>query len=135
MVRIILAVILGFIAWSILWVGSDQVLRNLSPDWYGAHQSSVEVAMFNNTPFETDTTVLLLSLLRSVIISIMAGFLTAVVAGENKTSTLILGILLLLFGLIVQIFAWNYAPIWYHALFLALLVPMTIVGGKLRSSS
>ena len=91
--------------------------------------------MFNNTPFATDTTILLLSLLRSVIISIMAGFLTAVVAGENKTSTLILGILLLLFGLIVQIFAWNYAPIWYHALFLALLVPMTIVGGKLRSSS
>lgn len=135
MVRIILAVILGFIAWSILWVGSDQVLRNLSPDWYGAHQSSVEVAMFNNTPFATDTTITLLSLLRSVIISMMAGFLTAIVAGENKTSTLILGILLLLFGLIVQIFAWNYAPVWYHVIFLALLVPMTIVGGKLRSSS
>ncbi len=135
MLRIILAVIIGFVAWSILWVGSDQVLRSVSPEWYGRHQAAVEVAAFNNEPFESDATISLISLLRSVLFSIMAGFLTAIIAGENRSSTLILGIVLLVVGLIFQIFGWNYFPVWYHLLFLALLVPMTILGGKLRTSS
>ncbi|MBX3243264.1 MAG: hypothetical protein KF685_02205 [Acidobacteria bacterium] len=135
MARIILAVILGFFAWSILWVGSDQVIRSISPEWYGSHQAAIEVASFNNEPFESDDTINLISLLRSIIFSMMAGFLTAIIAGENKSSTLILGVALLVVGIIFQIFGWNYFPVWYHVLFLVLLVPMTILGGKLRTSS
>lgn len=134
MVRLILGIIVGFAAWSILWLGSDQVLMLASPDWYGAHQLGFEKAMFNRTDFIPDPAILVMHIFRAVIVSIMAGFLAAFIANENSRSTLILGVLLFAFGLLVQIAAWNYIPIWYHIIFLALLIPMTIAGGKMRTS-
>ncbi|MGD9590320.1 MAG: hypothetical protein AB7Q37_11715 [Pyrinomonadaceae bacterium] len=135
MVRIILGVVAGFIVWTILWIGSDQVLINLSRDWYGAHQFGFEKALDNNEPFTADTTILALHIIRSIIFSLMAGFLAAFIANENRKAPLALGILLLLFGLMVQVMVWNYLPVWYHVVFLGLLVPMTVVGGKLKSSA
>ena len=133
MVRIILAVIAGFIAWSILWVGSDQVLISISPDWYGAHQHAFERAFTNKTLFEANTTILFMHLVREILITLAAGYLTAVIARENSRSTLVLGVLLLLFGIGVQAMAWNYIPVWYHVIFLLLLIPLTVAGGKLRN--
>lgn len=133
MVRIILGVVVGFIVWSILWVGSDQVLINVSSGWYGAHHRAFETAMFNQTAFTPDTGVLILHIVRSIVISLIAGFLAAFVAGENRKAPFALGILLLLFGLMVQVMVWSYMPLWYHAAFLLLLVPITVIGGKLRS--
>ena len=134
MVKIVLGVIAGFVAWSILWVGSDQLLMTASANWYGAHQLGFEKAYINGEPFTADTTILLMHIVRSIIISIMSGFLAAVVAGENRRAPLILGILLLLFGLVVEIVAWNYLPVWYHIVFLVLLIPMTLLGGKLKQA-
>ena len=134
MVRIILAIIVGFIVWSILWVGSDFVLMAVSPDWYGKHQTNLEAAALNRTPFMSDSLVLIIALIRSVIFSIISGFLAASIARENTKSTLGLGILLLLFGIYIQSIFWNNAPLWYHIPFLALLIPMTILGGKLKNS-
>lgn len=133
MVRIILGVVAGFIAWSILWIGSDQVLMSLSPGWYGAHQLDLEKAMFNQTEFVPNTTILVMQIVRSIIISIVSGYLAAVVAGENNRTALILGVLLLAFGLMVQVMTWNYIPAWYHAIFLLLLIPMTFLGAKLKT--
>jgi len=129
----ILAIVGGFLAWSILWVGSDQVLMSLSPDWYGAHQLAFEKAFTNKTPFEANTTILFLHLVREVVITLAVGYLTAFIAGENKRSTMILGVLLLLVGIAVEAAAWNYIPVWYHIVFLLLLVPVTVAGGRLRS--
>ena len=134
MVRIILGVVAGFIAWSILWVGSDQVLTMLSPAWYGAHQLETEVAMANQTPFAADNTIMLIRLVSSVVFSVMSGYLAVAVSNEQTKTTLALGILLLVFGLFVQISFWNYMPVWFHILFLLLLVPMTILGGKLKKT-
>ena len=134
MVRIILGIIVGFIVWSILWVGSDFVLMAISPDWYGKHQMNLEAAALNRTPFTSDSLVLIIALTRSVLFSIISGFLAASIARENTKSTLGLGILLLLFGIYIQSIFWNNAPLWYHIPFLALLVPMTILGGKLKNS-
>jgi hypothetical protein len=135
MVRIILGVLAGFLAWSIVWVGSDQVLMSLSPAWYGAHQLAFERAMTNKEPFSPDMTILFMHLVRSVLISLMSGYLTAVIAGENRWSTLSLGILLVLFGLGVEVWAWSYLPVWYHIAFLVLLVPVTVAGGKLKKTA
>ena len=33
MVRIILGIIVGFVVWSVLWVGSDAVMSVISSDW------------------------------------------------------------------------------------------------------
>ena len=132
MLRVILGIVAGFIAWSILWVGSDQVLMMISPGWYGAHQLAFQKAMFNNTQFEPDNTILGMHLVRAVIITLMSGFLAAAIARGNRNAPLGLGILLLLFGAMVQAMAWSYIPIWYHLIFLALLIPMSILGGRLK---
>ena len=135
MLKIVLGVIAGFVAWSVLWIGSDQVLIMASPSWYGLHQDDFQLAMLNKDPFNPDATILVMNLVRAVIISIMAGFLAAFIAGENRRTPLILGILLFAFGLMVEIMAWNYLPIWYHLVFLALLIPFTVLGGRLKTAS
>lgn len=134
MLRIILGVIVGFITWSVIWVGSDQVFMQIWPDWYGAHQLAFQKAMFNKEAFEPDRTILVMHLFRSVIVSIMSGFIAAVVSGERNKAPLALSMLLLLVGIMVQAAAWSYIPAWYHFTFLVLLVPMTVLGGKMRSA-
>ncbi|HMJ09723.1 MAG TPA: hypothetical protein VK468_12000 [Pyrinomonadaceae bacterium] len=88
----------------------------------------------SQTPFAVDSTILIMHLVREVIITLIAGFIAALVARENSRSTLGLGILLLLVGILVEATAWNYLPIWYHLIFLVLLIPVTIAGGKLRKT-
>ena len=135
MLRVILGIVAGFIAWSILWVGSDQVLMMISPGWYGAHQLAFQKAMFNKTEFMPENTILGMHLLRAVLITLMCGFLAAVIARGNRNAPFGLGILLLAFGAFVQAVAWNYIPVWYHIIFLALLVPMSVLGGRLKRSA
>ena len=132
--RIILGVIAGFIGWSILWGGADEVIRMLSPGWYGAHQLAFEKAAFNNTTFEASPAILILHLVRSVIASLMSGFLAAFVAKENRRTTLILGVLLLIVGVAVQASVWSLLPVWYHLAFLLLLIPATVAGGYLKKT-
>lgn len=134
MLRIVLGVIAGFIAWSVVWVGSDALLISLVP-WYGVHQHAFEAAVFNKGPFVADRAILMMHLVRAIIISIMAGFIAALVAGENKKAPLALGALLFVFGFFVQAMVWIYLPVWYHIAFLALLIPMTIAGGKMRRTA
>lgn len=132
MVRIVLGIIIGFIVWSILWVGSDMILMTVFSDWYGNHHKELEAAVNNKTSFMSDSMILIIALIRSVVFSIVSGYLAALIAKENSKSTVGLGILLLAFGLFVQSVYWNYAPLWYHIAFLVLLIPMTILGGKLK---
>lgn len=134
MIRIILGILVGFLVWSILWVGSDQLLI-MTIDWYGTHQLAFQKAIIEKTAFEPNVMVLILNIVRSVIVSFVAGFITAVVARENRRSTLILGIILLLFGIMVELIAWRYLPVWYHFLFLFLLIPVTMLGGKMKKAN
>jgi hypothetical protein len=135
MVRIVLGVIAGFFAWSIVWVGSEKILSAIWPEWYGAHQLVFEAAVANGGQFTADTTILLMNIVRGSIISVMSGFLAALIAGENKRSPLVLGFLLVAFGLLIVVLSWPYVPIWYHIIFTALLIPMTIMGGKLKTTT
>jgi len=135
MIRIILAGIVGFVAWSIMWVGSERVLSIASPSWFGVHQIAFEKATLNKEAYTPDTTILVLNVVRGTIVTIIAGFLTALISRENRRSTLILGILLVAFGLVVVVMTWHIIPLWYHVLFTLMLIPMTIVGGRLKSFS
>lgn len=135
MVRIILGVIVGFIAWSIVWVGSEQILSWFWPAWYGAHQAAFEMATYNNSAFTPDTRILVMNIIRGSLVSIMSGFLAAMIAGERGRSTMSLGILLLAFGVLVAALTWAIIPLWYHIIFTAMLIPMTILGGKLKKAT
>ena len=134
MLRIILGAIAGFILWSILWVGGDALLSAISPDWWGKTSLEFRAAVENKTPYSLDSIVLILLLVKSIVISVISGFVTAIIAKESAKSTLLLGILLVLFGIFIQSIYWNYMPLWYHLPFLLLLIPMAMLGGKLRKN-
>jgi hypothetical protein len=134
-VRIVLGVIAGFFAWAIVWVGSEKILSAIWPEWFGAQQLAFEAAVDHGGQFTADTTFLLTQIVCASIVSVMSGFLAALIAGENKRAPLILGFLLVAVGLLKVVMSWPYVPIWYHVIFTAILLPMTILGGKLKSAA
>ena len=134
MVRIVLGVIAGFFAWAIVWVGSEKILSAIWPEGYGAHQRAFEAAVKEGGEFTADTTMLLTHIVLGSIVSVLSGFLAALIAGENKRTPLVLGFLLVALGLLKVLLSWPYVPIWYHVIFTALLIPMTMVGGKLKTT-
>ena len=135
MVRIVLGVIAGFFAWAIVWVGSEKILSAISPEWFGAQQRTFEAAVENGGQFTPDTTFLLTQIVCASIVSVMSGFLAALIAGENKRAPLVLGFLLLAVGLLKVVMSWPYVPIWYDVIFTAILLPMTFMGGKLKTTA
>ena len=134
MLRVILGAVAGFIVWSILWVGLDAVLSLISPGWFGKTSADFRAAVAAQTPYTLSSGVLIWLLIQSVICSLISGFVAALIAKENFKSPLLLGVLLLLFGIFVQSMHWNYMPLWYHIPFLLLLIPMSVLGGKLRKA-
>ncbi|MGH8105175.1 MAG: hypothetical protein ACREO1_01625 [Arenimonas sp.] len=135
MLRIVSGVIAGFFSWLVAWVGSEMLLSAIWPEGFGVHQRAFQAAIENGGQFTADTTFLLTHVVLCSIVSVMAGFLAALIAGENKRAPLVLGFLLLALGLLKAGLSWQYVPIWYHVIFTALLVPMAIAGGKLKSSN
>jgi len=132
MVRIVLGVITGFLSWVLVWVGSEKIVSAIWPA-FGAHQRSFEEVVKNGGQFTADTTMLLTHIVLGSIISLMSGFLAALIAGENRRAPLVLGVLLLALSLVKVIMSWPYVPIWYHVIFAAILLPMAIMGGKLKT--
>jgi hypothetical protein len=129
--RIILGAIAGFIVWTVLWVGSDAVFMAVSSS-YKEYIEGFNNALTTKQPFEINSTILFLTLIKSFICSIISGLIAAIIAKENTKSAALLGIFLLAFGIFIQSIYWNYLPLWYHITFLLLLIPMSILGGKLH---
>jgi hypothetical protein len=132
MVRIILGVIVGFIVWSIVWVGGQATMVALSPDWIGAYIAAAERSVADGSPFTPVASIAAINLIRSLLTSFIAGYMAALVAGEYKRSTMALGVILVIVGVAVEFLYWNVAPAWYHIIFVLALIPMTILGGRLR---
>jgi len=135
MVRIVLGVIAGFFAWVIVWVGSEKILSAIWREGFGSHQRAFEAALKNGGEFTADTTLLLTQIVLGSIVSVMSGFLAALIAGEHTRAPLVLGFLLMALGLLKVVMSWQYVPIWHHVIFTALLIPMTILGGKLITTT
>lgn len=135
MVRIVLSVIAGFLAWLIAWVGSEKILSAIWPEGFGAHQRAFEEAVKNGGQFTADTTMLLTHIVLGSIVSVMSGSVAALIAGGNTRAPLVLGFVLLAVGLLKVVMSWTYVPIWYHVIFTAILLPMAIIGGKLITTT
>ena len=134
MLRIVLGVIGGFIGWVIVWFVSEKGLSAIWPA-FGVHQKAFEEAIKSGGQFTADTTMLLAHIVVGSIVSVMAGALAAMIAGENSRAPLFAGILLLLMGIAKAVMSWQYVPIWYHVVFTAILLPLTIGGGRLISNT
>ena len=121
MVRNILAVLAGFAVWTVLWLASNAAVAAAVPSAFGEDGST------------TNAGILVLFLVLSVVFSITAGYLCAMLAREKpRRLAWVLGVLLLAVGIAVQIQFWGVMPIWYHLLFLALLIPGVLFGAKIR---
>lgn len=120
MLKDILAVVVGFAAWSILWLGGNPQVPKLFP---GSLKKDGSLH---------HTGALLTLLVFAALVSIAAGYVvTLVSASANTNLPLILGVILLLVGIVVQRQYWKLMPLWYHLLFLGLLVPATLFGASL----
>ena len=134
MLRIILGVIAGFIAWLIVWIGIEKILSAAWPA-FGVHQRAFEEAIKNGGEFAPNSSMLLTHIVVGSIVSVIAGALAALAAGENSRAPLIVGILLLLMGILKAVMSWQYVPVWYHIIFTLILLPVAIIGGKLISNT
>lgn len=134
MLRIVLGVIAGFIAWLIVWIGSEKVISAIWPA-FGVHQKTFENAVKNGGSFTGETGPLLTHIVLGTIVSLMAGALAALIAGENAGAPLAIGIVLLLMGIMKAVMSWQFVPLWYQVIFTAMLLPMAILGGKLINNT
>jgi hypothetical protein len=132
--RIVLGVIAGFFAWALVWFGSEKMLSAIWPE-FGTHQRAFQAAIENGGQFTTDTRMLLTHIVLGSIVSVLSGFLSALIASGNQRAPLVLGFLLLALGVLKAVMSWPYVPIWYHVLFTALLLPMALLGGKLYTTT
>ncbi|MFN0139692.1 MAG: hypothetical protein ACKVQW_06360, partial [Pyrinomonadaceae bacterium] len=89
----------------------------------------------NGSPFTPDATSLLIHCVLGSVVSVISGFVAALVSGENKRAPLILGFLLLAMGLLKLAMSWSLVPVWYHIIFTAMLLPMAIIGSKLKTTT
>lgn len=121
--RAILAAVLGFVLWTVLFLGGNAAITAASPSSFKADGSTDSAGM------------LVLLLILSIVYSVVSGVLTAKVGKEKALGASIgLGIALLGVGIAVQAQYWNVMPVWYHLSFLGALVPGVMVGAKLNAS-
>lgn len=121
MLRSVLAVLAGVVTWSVLWIGSNAGLAAAFPDIVRPEEPLTHVPM------------LVTYVLLSLIFSVAAGYVTAVAAGRDEVGhTLALGVLQLALGIYFEASYWDLLPVWYHLVFLALLIPGNVYGGVLR---
>lgn len=119
MPRQILAVAFGFVLWSAVWLGYNAILQ------------AMDILPPDKTQLIRDTGVLLALLVGSALASLLAGYVTAVAANKaSKQPVIALGLLLVSTGVFVQAQFWELMPLWYHLSFLALLLPVCIVGAR-----
>lgn len=120
--RDVVAVLAGAVLWAVLWVG-------------GSALAAPMVGVVAGQPI-TDTGVLLGYIGYSVLLSVLAGYTAAAVAGQHdpmRPVRWLAGVQLLL-GIVFEVSAWSLTPVWYHLVFLVLLVPAVLLGGRLRAA-
>lgn len=122
MLRSILAIIVGFLLWTALWLGSNALLTSVFPQWYGSEGQALS------------TTPLIFGLIDTILFSLLAGYLTTRIANKMRP-VWILSIIQFAIGLLVTILFRETAPLWYHSLFLLVLIPSHLLGGYLSHKS
>lgn len=122
--RSILSILAGVLVWGLLWAASNGVLVASLPD------------LFRDDGTTDNAAILLCVLAVSVVCSVLAGYLTASLApGRRWRHVVILAVIQLAIGVGVQLPYWTSLPLWYNLVFLALVVPGHLAGGKLRLRS
>lgn len=121
--RVALGVVAGAVLWAVLWVGGTGAARAALPELLDPARRLDHVGA------------LLGFIAYSVVLSIAAGYVAAAVAKASAMRAVwILAVLQLAIGIAVEVSYWDLMPVWYHLVFLALLIPATVYGGRLKAS-
>jgi hypothetical protein len=122
MVRMIIGVVVGYAIWSVLWLGGNALFFK-----------EAAAVVQGGQPY-TLPSGLLFILALSFVCSLLAGLTTAAIARTKATkAVLIMAVLLLVTGIAVQAGVWDMMPVWYHLVFLGLLVPVSAIGGRMAA--
>ena len=121
MMRSLASILAGAAVWAAGWIAFTQSLQAAFPSVVepdGALRSLPALIALNVV---------------SLALSVAAGYVTGLVARRAEVGhAFALGILQLALGLQFQISAWSLFPVWYHLVFLSLLIPGNVYGGWLR---
>ena len=122
-VRIVLAVLVGWLLYGIVW----NVL--------GLAMAAIFSDSFTLGEPLTDTLTLVVYLVLSIPVSILSGYGSARFGLDHAgTAVKALAIVNLVTGIVVQSMAWKLLPAWWHIAFLIFIVPATLYGGRLGST-
>ena len=124
MIRAILGVLAGYAAWTALWLGGNALFFGEASRVIGEGRAY------------TVAVPLLGVIVLSIVCSIVAGVTTAKIAAARAGgAVVVMAGLLLLTGIAVQFGVWALMPVWYHLVFLVLIVPVVLIGGRFVRSS
>lgn len=120
--RAIAAILAAWVLWSTLWIGMNIGAEALLPD------------LIDSARRLEHPGVLSFYVVWSVVASLAAGYVCAWIGQASATKAVwALAIIQLVLGIGIEASVWDMVPVWYHLVFLALLVPATVYGGKLRA--
>ena len=122
-IRVVIAIAAGILVWFVVATVGNFAIRWLLPGY-----TEVEKTM------DFSLAMLLACLVLGAGSSIAAGVVCAAIAPGARSVTYVFALLLLALFIPVHVSLWDKFPIWYHILFLGLLVPWVILGAKLLGS-
>jgi len=124
MVRLILAVVAGLVTWMIVVTGIDHLLRAVLPGYLAAEPT-----------MRFTLGMMFARLAMAAVTSIVAGYVTAVVARDRMIAAYICGALVLAPFVYIHVTHWSLFPIWYHLFFLITLLPLVLCGALIHQRS
>jgi hypothetical protein len=121
MVRTVLAVIAGFVAWWVVVTLIDRPMRYFWLDYAAVYQ-----AMTFTLPM------MLARLTESTIALVLSTLLVMRIAPASRNIGWAYGIVMLLFFIPIHYKLWNNFPVWYHAYFLTSLIAIPLIVTTVR---
>jgi hypothetical protein len=119
--RTVLAVIGGLVAWAVIVTVIDIGLRLVLPDYRAAE-----------TTLTFTLTMKIARLAMAAVTSLGAGAIVGWIAPRSRWAPSIVGLVILALFLPEHVQLWPRFPIWYHLSFLVPLVPLVLLGARLR---
>jgi hypothetical protein len=124
MTRKLLAAVAGFAAWFVVATVCDRALRLAWPGYAEVLPTlSFSLGMLGARLAEGAAS------------TIAAGAIAAWIARRGVAAPVAVGALLLLLFVPTHAMLWSRFPVWYHLVFLGSLLPLTLLGARLRGSA
>ena len=121
--RVALAIAAGFVVWFAVATLGNFAIRWLLPGY-----TEVEKAM------QFSSGMLIARLVLGAVASLAAGAACVVIGRSARVAIYLFAVLLLALFVPVHMNLWPKFPVWYHIVFLGSLIPMVVLGARLRAS-